>query len=286
MDVIRSHAAQLPGIDERWTPRPYERPELAEPLLRSGVAGPQVSHDLDNVLRNIRLMCEGDPGKQFGLSGLAGAFTPREVLELVAREAGFEPDHTATHGPVPIDPDNVLDRCEAVGDRLAYACRRRQRLILATGHPIGLAHLYVEVGRELRARGVELIEPSDGVSWRDGDGDRLWRVRYLQSVAMLVDEHAPRHTHGADPMARLLAEERPDLVFADHGWAGAAIESGVETLSIADVNDPALIVARAQGRTDVVIVMDDNVQPDTYWPCFQAIVGRLPGRSARRRRVG
>jgi hypothetical protein len=25
-----------------------------------------------------------------------------------------------------------------------------------------------------------------------------------------------------------------------------------------------------------VIVMDDNVQPDTYWPCFQSIASRLP----------
>ncbi len=58
---------------------------------------------------------------------------------------------------------------------------------------------------------------------------------------------------------------------ADHGFAGAAIEAGVETLSIADVNDPALIVAKAQGRTDVVLVMDDHVAPDDYWPCFQVV---------------
>jgi hypothetical protein len=77
-------------------------------------------------------------------------------------------------------------------------------------------------------------------------------------------------------MRRMLAESAPDVVFADHGFAGAAIERGVDTVSIADVNDPALIVAKAQGRTGVVVVMDDNVQPDTYWPCFQAIVGRLP----------
>jgi hypothetical protein len=73
----------------------------------------------------------------------------------------------------------------------------------------------------------------------------------------------------------MLRETRPDLVFADHGFAGAAIERGVDTVSIADVNDPALIVARAQGRTDTVIVMDDHVRPEDYWPCFQAIVAHL-----------
>jgi hypothetical protein len=95
-------------------------------------------------------------------------------------------------------------------------------------------------------------------------------------VAVLTDRASALHTHSATPMQVLLEAERPDLVFADHGWAGAAIEAGVDTVSIADVNDPALIVARELGRTGAVVVMDDNVRPEAYWPCFQAIVGRLP----------
>lgn len=275
MDVIETHAAQLPGIDDRWTPRSYERHELVRGLLEGRIAGPDLSHPLDNVLRNIGLLCQGDSDKQFGMSGLAQAFTPREVLELVGRAAGFEPDPHATTGPVPVDPELVLDACEAVGDRLADACRGGERVILATGHPVGLAHLYIEVGRQLRARGVELLRPHEGVAWRDGDRHHSWQVRYLEGVAMLTDKASARHTHSGDAMVRMLAEARPDLVFADHGFAGAAIEAGIDTVSIADVNDPALLVAQAQGRTETVVVMDDNVQPEAYWPCFQAIVGRL-----------
>jgi hypothetical protein len=37
-----------------------------------------------------------------------------------------------------------------------------------------------------------------------------------------------------------------------------------------------LLVAHAQGRTGTVVVMDDNVAPQAYWPCFQAIAARLP----------
>ena len=92
---------------------------------------------------------------------------------------------------------------------------------------------------------------------------------------MLTDGREPRHTHRPDAMERMLAEATPDLVVADHGFAGAAIEAGVETLSIADVNDPALLVAQAQGRTEMVVVMDDHVAPDAYWPCFQAIGSRF-----------
>jgi hypothetical protein len=275
MDVIESHAAQLPAIDDRWTGRVQAHDELIRGLLEGRIAGPSLSHPLDNVLRNIRLLCEGDPDKQFGMSGLAGEFAPAEVLELVGRAAGFTPDPNASTGPVPVDPELVIQACEAVGDRLNLACARGERVILATGHPVGLAHLYTEVGRQLAARGVELLRPYEGVAWRDDERRHDWQVRYLEGVALLTDRASARHTHLGDAMVRMLGEMRPDLVFADHGFAGAAIEAGVEALSIADVNDPALLVARAQGRTEAVIVMDDNVQPDAYWPCYQAIVARL-----------
>jgi Phosphatase len=276
MDVTRTHAGRLPALDERWTPRTVDRAELIRGLLDGRIAGEAVSHAMDNVRRNIRLLCDGDPDKQFGMSGLQ-TFTPAEVFEIVAKASGFDPDPAWVDGPVPVDPEQVLDACESAGDRLADAVRRRERVILATGHPVGLAHLYVEVGRLLRSRGVETPEPFDGVAFQEEGGGtgRDREVRYLEGVAMVTDGESMRHTHRADAMAHMLDEARPDLVFADHGFAGAAIERGVETLSIADVNDPALVVARAQGRTDVVIVMDDNVRPEDYWPCFQAIAARV-----------
>jgi hypothetical protein len=276
MDVIADHAAQLPGIDDRWAPRAYERMELARGLVDGRVAGPEVSHAMDNVLRNIRMCWEGDPDKQFGMSGIAGAMAEVEILALVARAAGFVADPSWTAGPVPVDPELVLDACEAAGDRLAHAVRHGERVILATGHPVGLAHLYIEVGRLLRAHGVALITPYEGVSWQEPGRHHRWEVRYLEGVAMLTDRASMKHTHSGEPMRRMLEEERPDLVFADHGFAGGAIEAGVDTVSIADVNDPALLVAAAHGRTETVIVMDDNVRPEDYWPCFQAIAARMP----------
>ena len=274
MDVIGSHAARLPAIDDRWEPAAYERAELVRGLLAGSVAGIEVSHPFDNVVRNVRMLHEGDHDKQFGMSGLRTA-EPDEVLLLVGRAAGFDPALLAETGPVPIDPERVLDACAAAGDRFALAIARSERVVLATGHPFGLAHLYGAVGRALRAGGARVLRPADGLGWIDGGGDP-WRIRYLEDVAMLTDDQRPRHTHTAEAMEMMLDEASPDLVFADHGFAGAAIERGVETLSIADVNDPALLVAKAQGRTETVIVMDDNVSPEDYWPCLQAIAARLP----------
>ena len=274
MDVIARHVARLPSLDERWVPRPHDRDELAAALLAGDEAG-TATHPLDNVRANALMLIDGDPDKLFGLSGLPGAFDLDDILDLVADGAGVPIDHEARYGPVEIAPEPIVEACEAMGERLARAATARERVVLATGHPVGLALLYHAIDRLLVERGAEVLRLANGERWRDPHLAHDWFVDHWGGVAMLTDGREPRHTHRPDAMRRMLDEERPDLVVADHGFAGAAIEAGVETLSIADVNDPALIVAKAQGRTDVVVVMDDHVEPDAYWPCFQAIASRF-----------
>ena len=140
--------------------------------------------------------------------------------------------------------------------------------MLATGHPVGLAYLYHELAAWLATNGADVRAPAGGARWREPRLDHDWEVAYWDGVAMLSDTREPRHTHWPYAMHRILEAERPDLVFADHGFAGAAVEAGVETIAIADVNDPALLVAQDQGRLEHVLVFDDHVDPNDYWPVF------------------
>jgi Phosphatase len=261
--------------DERWTPRPYPRTDLVRALVTGRVAG-VATHPLDNVRGNIRKLLEGDPDKLFGLTGLQDGMTFESVLTLVDRAAAADIDLAREFGEVHIAPGPILDACEALGTRLAAASGRGEHLLIATGHPGGLDMLYRALGDLAVAHGAAAVRPADGERWRDPHLAHPWRIGYLSAVGMLTDGSVPRHTHAPDAMRRMLARERPDLVLADHGFAGAAIEAGVETLSVADVNDPALLVAQAQGRTEVVVVMDDHVAPQDYWPCFQAVAAAFP----------
>lgn len=270
MDVIEAHAARLPRLDERWDPRPHTREELERGLLLGGVAG-TASHPLDNVRGNILMLIDGDPDKLFGLSGIPGDLTFEDILTLVEVSAGAPIDRAARYGPVEIAPGPIVDACRAAGERLAQAAAAKERVILATGHPVGLALLYRELGRLLTAHGAHVLTPSSGQRWHDPALPHEWFIDHYADVAVLTDGREPRHTHRPDAMRRILNTTIPDLVVADHGFAGAAIEAGVDTVSVADVNDPALLVARAQGRTRVVVVMDDHVAPDAYWPCFQVV---------------
>ena len=69
-------------------------------------------------------------------------------------------------------------------------------------------------------------------------------------VATLGDGASLFHTHDPEPMRDVLKQTGPvDLVVADHGFAGAAIASGVPTVVVMDTNDPAFaVVAGARLR--------------------------------------
>jgi hypothetical protein len=257
-----------------WKSQPgrFSPSELADALVAGRVAGPAGSHDRANVLWKIERLVSGDPDAQLGMTGLGG-FTEDEVLAMVAVEAGFDPASWIGHGDVPIDGARVVAACQAVGRRLAHAAARREEVILATGHPAGLVLLYLAVGDLMVERGARILRPAVGLDWREEGRHR--QIRYLHEVAVLTDRGSTIHTHSPQPMELMLQEARPDLVFADHGFAGAAIEARIDTVSIADVNDPALVVAKQLGRSDTVIVMDDNVLPERYWPCFQAIASQF-----------
>jgi hypothetical protein len=261
-------------LDERWDPRPYLREELAEALVAGGVAGP-AGHPHHNVFRNIRMLVEHDPDKLFGLSDMPEPFGFEDIVRIVGEASGAPIDALATEGSPEIDSGAVLDACEAVGERLAEAARRGERILFATGHPGDLDPLYGAIAEIAEASGAQIARPAEGVSWSDDEAGHGWTIAYHGAVGMVTDRERPRHTHRPDAMERMLEEERPDLVVADHGFAGAAIQAGAETLSVADVNDPALIVAKAQGRTEVVVVLDDHVPPEAYWPCFQAVAARF-----------
>jgi hypothetical protein len=76
--------------------------------------------------------------------------------------------------------------------------------------------------------------------------------------------------------AVLAVGARPDLVIADHGWAGAAAEAGITTIGLADTNDPAMFVGAEEGKVAVAVPLDDNVAPAHYLPLAEHLVRRLP----------
>ncbi len=109
---------------------------------------------------------------------------------------------------------------------------------------------------------------------------RDYEVRYIGEVGCLADWGTLRHTHSPEAMEALLETTSwPDLVLGDHGFAGAAIERGIPTIAVMDINDPALAIAASERRDVVVIPMDDNRPPRCYEPASRLITATVTGQN-------
>jgi hypothetical protein len=182
-----------------------------------------------------------------------------------------EPD-----GPGWIEPDAALAGIARHRRMLRDAAHSGGlSVLLATGHPTGLLAHYQALARALQSNGSRLLAPLDDqwIEW-DDDGRRLG-IRFLDGVACTFDGASLRHTHRSvfmEAMLDALDGDAVDMVVGDHGMAGAAIAAGLPTLSIADVNDPALPLAQARGRTDAVLPIDDNLAPSVFVPVTGAML--------------
>jgi hypothetical protein len=254
---------------------------LAGQLTASRIAG-AVATPRENNLANYRLMAARDPGYLFGLRP-RGSWTFEEVLALMAARCGVAPDPLYDAGGDTIDPALTLDRLDAMATVLREAALARARVVVATGHPTGLLVVHLEVARALHSAGCTLLTPP--AVWDDNDAGGRIRERHVRSIlgVMVASQGANLlHTHSPIPMELMLERlsadgETPDLVLADHGFAGAAGRAGVRAVGFADSNDPALFVGEAEGDVAVCVPLDDNVMPHLYAPMTAYLLGRAFG---------
>jgi hypothetical protein len=230
-----------------------------------------------HVLDNCGKLVNGEPDYTFGLSDWEGSALD-EVRAAVVAACGERAVTADPRGPGWIDPDAAVGAVQRHGERLAAHARSRSQVLLATGHPTGLLPHYIGLARALHGWGCRLLSPLDD-RWLV-DADPPLGLRFFAGVACVRTGGDVVHTHRADYMEAMLTAleedgQKPDLVVGDHGMAGAAVERGIETLGIADVNDPALFLAEARGRPTSVLPIDDNLAPRLFEPVTAAMLAHL-----------
>jgi Phosphatase len=253
----------------------WDREALRAQLVSARIAG-DVATPREANLRSYRRLADGSSYQRFGLV-LHRRWTVPAILEAMARLVGVSPDPAHTNGPDTIDPDLTLDALDAAAKLLGDAARDRVRVMLATGHPSGLLPVHLALASGLRAAGCTVLTPVPGWRYEEYKNDDLVmrEIRYIGDVAMVSNRGELNHTHSAVPMQGALAalteagEPLPDLVVADHGWAGAAGQAGATVIGFADSNDPGLFLGQEEGKVDVVVPLDDNVSPHMYGPLIE-----------------
>jgi hypothetical protein len=226
-------------------------------LLEGGLAGPHRSHARESNVANAGRLVTGDLDYTFGMPDVVSA-TAEVALAAVAAVTGA-PEPGAPY----IDPRATIGRVREAAARLAAACAAGARIIVATGHPTGLLVHHQRLVRTITAAGGTVIRPlEEQAVFREGGATRV--LKYFGGVAALTDGANVLHAHMPTAMEAILDAEVPDLVFADHGFAGAAVARGIPTIAVMDTNDPALAVAWARGADLLIVPMDDNRSPDSY----------------------
>ena len=244
-------------------------------LLAAGITGTHRSHERRSTISKIDKLLAGDPDATFGLSGVE-AYTAQEVLSFMAELTGCPAEIANLECDDWIDPDLTMAGIVAAAERLRDAARRGATLLVVTGHPTGMLEHHIRVVDRYTAAGGKVLRLRENERFPIGSKGRMHEVRYTGGVGCLADWGQLLHTHESAGMEALLeAEPWPDLVLGDHGFAGAAIERGIPTIAVMDINDHALAVAHAQGQDVTIIPMDDNRLPHLYepsWSLFGAII--------------
>lgn len=242
------------------------RQELLGYLVRHRIAG-DIATPRENSLEKYRRLAERDPDVTFGMT-FGKPWSAADVLALMGERVGVSVDPGYSAGPDHIEPEATVGALERLAARLAAAAASKERVLLATGHPAGLLPIYQAIATSLRRVGCVVLQPASGRHVTVADYRSAGQIRFVGGVAMFAIHASLRHTHAPEPMRMMLSAgaERPDLVIADHGWAGAAGEVGVHAAGFADSNDPAFFAGEAEDKITVAVPVDDNVLPQLYAP--------------------
>jgi hypothetical protein len=242
------------------------RAQLVDHLVRTRIAG-DVATPRENNLSHYRRLANGDRHFWLGLE-LGDRWTDeQDVLAVMAERVGVNDDAEHRYGQDTIDPELTVAALERLALRLRKAAEDSQRVLFATGHPGGLLDVHRATAAALRAAGCEIVVIPERLQTDEG------YVMQFADVAVLEHGATLWHTHSGEPMRAILTgleregRELPDLVVADHGWAGYAAQHGVDAAGYADCNDPALFLAEAEGTLQVAVPLDDHVvSPRHYDP--------------------
>src|SRR5919202_5900103 len=115
-----------------WTPRELDRETAVRALVEARIAGP-VRTPARNVTAKVERVLREGSVERFGLR--LGPVSRAEVAAAVLEESAIgSPGREAPW----VDPERLHDRLVAAGARLARAAGVGERVLIATGHPVGL----------------------------------------------------------------------------------------------------------------------------------------------------
>jgi Phosphatase len=245
---------------------PSDEQVIERRLVKLRLSGPELSHSRKNNVDAARRLAESDPYVTFGIRQVIehvqqNSLDANEALKMIAGITKCSQDLGYTEGRGYISPSSTIKGLKAAATLLRRVSHKGGSVVFATGHPGSMVDFYTELAELVRRLGGRVLDLAKGqVVFQGDDRDHVSVVDSINSVAVLSDTCAALHTHDSRPMELMLddAPTMPDLVIADHGFAGEAVNRDIPTIAVMDTNDPGLAVAKKLGANLTLIPMNDN----------------------------
>ena len=247
-------------------PMPFDDQVIERRLTRLRLSGPELSHSRANNVEAARRLADNDPYVTFGIRLVIdyvqlNQVEPQDALAMIAGITKCSQDVSYTEGRGYISPSSTIKGLKAMSAAIRHVSREHGYVTFATGHPGSMIECYTELAGLVRELGGHVLDLAKGqLVFQGEDRDHVHVADSVNGIAILSDTCAALHTHDSRAMQLMLDDARrlPDLVIADHGFAGEAINRGIPTVAVMDTNDPGLAVAKKLGANVIIVPMNDN----------------------------
>ncbi|MCC6338378.1 MAG: phosphatase [Acidimicrobiia bacterium] len=274
----RPRRLEAPPEPAPRAPRRRPDPTPRQRISRDRVAGRHPRYGRDEVLGLARRVVSGHARAQLGLPAASVPPVPTsvdDVLALAERHWGLRWD-----GLTPlIDPDLTLAAWVTAVDRVLDVASRGGRLIFATGRPASLLPLYQQVAVLATAAGGDVLADTESPPFPPGARrtPTARRIRWFGGVAVVTDGRSLLADDAVEAARELFFHlPRPDLVVADHGFAGGAVAIDVETVALADLDALAFGLVVDDGLPVTLVPCTDTQAPAAY-ECLAELARRVSG---------
>jgi hypothetical protein len=264
--------AKLPDPTRDSAPAERKPPTLIQRLRDAHVAGRSATFSREDVANVMRALVRGDPHARLGLP-LFADLTSDHTAAAAALIFGWDGD-----GPrARIDPARTVDGFDAACTRVLEVARGGGRLAFATSRPASLLGLHCALAAVAAQAGGDVLSATQSAPI-EPQGYRIW---WIDGVATVTDgDSLLAHDSVATADEWLFLLPRPDLVVADHTFAGTAVGEGLEVVAFADLDAIALAVAAWRGMALRVVPLDEHGAPQAYSPLLevleQAVLAPVP----------
>ncbi|HEX8231402.1 MAG TPA: phosphatase [Chloroflexia bacterium] len=263
LDALPEVPQPLPGEEDAMA---FDDQVIERRLTRLRLSGPELSHSRANNVAAAKKLTDNDPYVTFGIRMVIdyvqlNEVDPQEALGMIASITKCSQDVGYTEGRGYISPSSTIKGLKAMSAAIRHVCRDHGHVMFATGHPGSMVECYTELSELVRELGGHVMDLAKGqVAFQGEDRDHVQVADSINGIGILSDTCAALHTHDSRAMELMLndAKRLPDLVIADHGFAGEAINRGIPTVAIMDTNDPGLAVAKKLGANVIIVPMNDN----------------------------